>query len=176
MTTKPSKVLIIGSGPIIIGQASCHSERSEESVLHGTRTDSSVAPIQSGLLQNDSEYYGLLVHVLKDCVNRMKEYFVYIMTNYAKTPYTGMTNNLEHRVFQHKMKLVPGFSARYDLNILAYYESTTDVKAAIAREKQIKGWLRKKKIALIEAVNPEWRDLSLEWETHEVGDPSLRSG
>ena len=89
------------------------------------------------------------------------------------------------------MKLVPGFTARYDLTALVYYEFGEDINAAIAREKQIKGWLRRKKVALIESVNPEWRDLSEDWfDCHSEGaqrpknpslygegtDPSLRSG
>ncbi len=74
-----------------------------------------------------------------------------------------MTNNLERRVYQHKHKLVPGFTSRYGLTRLVYYEETSDVRTAIAREKQIKGWLRRKKIALIESVNSEWRDLSEGW-------------
>lgn len=93
----------------------------------------------------------------------MGEYYVYIMTNYARTLYTGVTNNLERRVSEHKLKLVPGFTARYDLTTLVYYECTGDVTSAIAREKQIKGWLRKKKVALIESVNQEWKDLSVDW-------------
>ncbi len=96
-------------------------------------------------------------------MKKEKEYYVYIMTNYARTLYTGVTNDLEGRVYQHKMKLFPGFTARYDLTILVYYESTEDIMEAITREKQIKGWLRKKKVALIESVNPEWKDLSLDW-------------
>jgi putative endonuclease len=93
----------------------------------------------------------------------MAEYYVYMMTNLAHTLYTGVTNNLERRVYEHKMKLIPGFTARYDLTTLVYYEVTGDVEAAIAREKQIKGWLRSKKITLIESVNPKWKDLSNEW-------------
>jgi len=87
-------------------------------------------------------------------------YYVYIITNTSKTLYIGMTNNLERRVFQHKNKLVPGFTSKYNLNRLVYYEQTENVLSAIAREKQLKGWLRKKKIDLIEAQNPEWADLS----------------
>ena len=91
----------------------------------------------------------------------MKTYYVYIMTNHKKgTLYTGVTNDLERRIYEHKLKLVPGFTQKYGLNRLVFYEDTDDVSAAISREKQIKGWLRKKKIALIESMNPEWRDLS----------------
>ena len=94
----------------------------------------------------------------------MKKYFVYIMTNKKNgTVYVGVTSNLLRRVYEHKNKLVGGFTARYDLTRLVYFEQTDDVRAAIGREKRIKGWLRVKKIALIEGVNPGWDDLSEEW-------------
>ena len=82
------------------------------------------------------------------------------MTNRSGTLYTGVTNNLDRRVYEHKQKEAEGFTKRYNLTRLVYYEVTSDVQAAIAREKQIKGWLRKRKIALIESMNPRWRDLS----------------
>jgi putative endonuclease len=90
-------------------------------------------------------------------------YYVYIMTNHSRTLYTGVTKDLERRVYEHKQKLVPGFTSKYNITQLVYYETCADVREAIAREKQIKGWLRAKKIALIESVNPEWKDLSAEW-------------
>jgi putative endonuclease len=93
----------------------------------------------------------------------MKEYYVYIMASRSRVLYTGVTNNIRSRVEQHKMKLVPGFTERYDVTKLVYAEQTGDVRAAIGREKQIKGWLRAKKIALIESDNPGWRDLSEDW-------------
>jgi putative endonuclease len=93
----------------------------------------------------------------------MNEYYVYIMTNPWHTLYVGITRNLVLRTYEHKQKLIPGFTARYNLAKLVYYEATSDVDAAIAREKQIKGWLRKRKIALIESMNPRWEDLSLAW-------------
>jgi len=93
----------------------------------------------------------------------MKEYYVYIMTNRSGTLYIGMTNNLERRVYEHKKKLIPGFTSRYNIDRLIYYEVSNDVNAIIAREKQLKGWLRRKKIALIESVNPDWHDLSEDW-------------
>jgi putative endonuclease len=93
----------------------------------------------------------------------MKQYYVYIMTNKSKTLYIGVTDNLERRVYEHKNKLIEGFTKRYNITKLAYYEMTYDVQSAIEREKQIKGWLRRKKIALIEAMNPRWVDLSGEW-------------
>ena len=93
----------------------------------------------------------------------MSEYYVYIMTNGKRTLYTGITNNLYRRVHEHKEKLIPGFTKKYNIDYLVYVESTPDVIAAITREKQIKGWTRAKKISLIESSNPEWRDLSLDW-------------
>ncbi|HLA87600.1 MAG TPA: GIY-YIG nuclease family protein [Anaerolineales bacterium] len=93
----------------------------------------------------------------------MRHYYVYIMTNKSKTLYTGVTNNLERRVYEHKHKLVAGFTSKYNITKLVHYEETNDVQEALVREKQIKGWLRSKKIALIEVENPEWKDLSLEW-------------
>jgi putative endonuclease len=85
------------------------------------------------------------------------------MTNNSKTLYTGVTNNLERRVYEHKNKLVNSFTNKYNITKLIYYEETNDVQIALTREKKIKGWLRSKKIALIESQNPEWKDLSLEW-------------
>lgn len=91
-------------------------------------------------------------------------YFVYILTNWSnKVLYTGVTNNLERRLYEHKNKLVKGFTEKYNVNKLVYLESTTDVKAAIAREKQIKGWSRNKKNVLVESINPQWNDLSENW-------------
>ncbi len=90
----------------------------------------------------------------------MRTYFTYIVTNKKHgIPYTGMTNNLKVRVWQHKKNNVKGFASRYNLNKLVWYEEYQWVQDAIAREKEIKGWSRKKKIALIESKNPEWKDL-----------------
>jgi len=93
----------------------------------------------------------------------VRQYYLYIMANRTKTIYTGVTNNLQRRVFEHKHLMTKGFAYKYKLTKLVYYEVGRDIKVAISREKQIKGWLRKKKIALIESVNPEWKDLSEEW-------------
>lgn len=92
-----------------------------------------------------------------------KQYYVYIMSNKSKTLYTGVTDDLERRVYQHNNKLIEGFTKKYKITILVYYEETTDIRSAIAREKQIKGWRRSKKIALIESMNPQWNDLSQVW-------------
>ena len=89
------------------------------------------------------------------------EYYIYLMTNRHKNVlYTGITNNLIRRVYEHKHHLDKGsFTDRYNAELLVYYESTSDVKAAIEREKQIKGWNRKRKNKLVETKNPEWKDL-----------------
>ena len=91
----------------------------------------------------------------------VNDYYVYILTNDSGASlHTGVTNNLIRRVYEHKNGLLPGFTSKYKITRLLYYESTADVKAAIRREKEIKGWVRKKKIVLIQAMNPYWRDLS----------------
>jgi len=77
--------------------------------------------------------------------------------------YVGVTNNLERRLYEHKNKLVDGFTKKYNVNKLVYYDNTTDVKSAIEREKQIKGWVRKRKNELVETMNPNWNDLSVQW-------------
>ena len=92
-----------------------------------------------------------------------RTYYVYIMTNLARTLYVGVTNDLERRVCEHKKSLVPGFTSRYGLTTLVHFEMTDDISAAIAREKQIKSWLRARKVALIEASNAAWKDLSDGW-------------
>ena len=93
----------------------------------------------------------------------MGQYYVYIMTNRSGTLYTGITNDLARRVREHKEKLVEGFTARYNIRRLVFCEATNNVQEAIAREKQIKGWVRRKKIALIEGMNPGWEDLGAAW-------------
>ena len=93
----------------------------------------------------------------------MRQYYVYILTNETHRLYVGVTGDLYRRLYQHKHKLTPGFASKYNLRWLVYYETTTDVQSAIAREKQIKGWKRYKKVALIESENPNWLDLSAEW-------------
>jgi putative endonuclease len=98
-----------------------------------------------------------------DEVRAMNQYYVYMMTNHSGTLYVGVTNDLRRRVWEHKQKLIEGFTKRYNIMRLVYYEETPDAAAAIAREKKIKGWLRKKKIALIESFNPGWKDLSDGW-------------
>ena len=93
----------------------------------------------------------------------MGRYFVYIMTNRRHTLYIGVTNDLVRRVHEHKHKLLRGFTSRYAIDRLVYFEESDDARAAIGREKQLKGWLRARKIALIESTNPRWQDLSRSW-------------
>ena len=91
-------------------------------------------------------------------------YYVYILTNKTNTVvYVGITNNLERRIYEHKNGLFEGFTKRYNVHKLIYYEATTDVKVAIGREKQIKGWTRAKKENLVNSINPTWKDLSEEF-------------
>jgi putative endonuclease len=92
-----------------------------------------------------------------------KHCFVYILGSISGTLYTGVCSNLEDRVWQHKIKKFPGFTADYDVNRLLYYESHDNVHVAIAREKQVKRWRREKKVWLIESMNPQWVDLSSRW-------------
>lgn len=111
----------------------------------------------------------------------MRDYFVYILTNESGTLYTGVTNDLERRVYEHKHKLIKGFTKKYNITRLLYYEVIGDVRDAISREKQIKSWGRRKKLALMQSMNPRWRDLAEGWYEEGAGfaqepDPSLRSG
>ena len=89
-----------------------------------------------------------------------RRFYVYMLTNFKNTViYTGVTNDLMRRVFEHRMKLRDGFTKRYNITKLVYYEEFVDVKNALAREKRIKGGSRRKKVELIDKFNPEWRDL-----------------
>ena len=91
-------------------------------------------------------------------------YYIYILTNSKKTVlYTGVTNDLQRRVWEHKNHTNSGFTKRYNVDQLVYFETTTDVKVAIQREKSIKNLLRSKKEELISSMNPQWKDLSLEF-------------
>ena len=87
-------------------------------------------------------------------------FYVYILASRTKVLYIGVTNDLVRRIWEHQQKLVPGFTARYNVTRLVYFESGESVVSAIEREKQLKGWLRSKKVRLIESMNPSWRDLS----------------
>ena len=104
-----------------------------------------------------------------------KTYFVYIMSNRSKTLYTGITGNLIGRVRRHKLSMASQFTSKYKLDRLVYFERYEDVHKAIEREKEIKRWLRIRKIALIVSVNPAWRDLSLEWFEHHPFEPDAEA-
>jgi putative endonuclease len=95
--------------------------------------------------------------------DRERFYYVYILGSISGTLYIGVTGSLRRRVWQHKQHASDGFTAQYDVSRLLYFETFRHVGKAIAREKQLKGWRREKKIALIQKANPEWKDLSREW-------------
>jgi putative endonuclease len=93
----------------------------------------------------------------------MKGGYLYILASRSRVLYTGVTARLAHRTVQHRRKVTPGFSSKYEVNRLVYWERYDRIGTAIAREKQIKGWLRAKKVALIESKNPNWKDLAEEF-------------
>jgi putative endonuclease len=107
----------------------------------------------------------------------MRDYYVYIMTNKSRTLYVGVTNDIERRILEHKQKLIPGFTKKYNITKLVWFEAFNDVCQAIEGEKRIKGWRRSKKIALVEANNAEWTDLAHDWIANELViddlDPSV---
>jgi len=94
---------------------------------------------------------------------RDHEYFVYIVCSRSGTLYIGMTNSIYRRALEHKRRKIEGFASKYGCDRLVYYESFDDVHKAIGREKQLKGWSRAKKIALIESKNPRWEDFAEKW-------------
>lgn len=96
----------------------------------------------------------------------MKDYYVYILASHKQgTLYVGVTNDLERRIYEHKSEVTKGFTSRYGVKRLVYYEASESIEAAIAREKQLKSWKRKWKVQLIEKQNPEWVDVSTAWDT-----------
>jgi putative endonuclease len=106
----------------------------------------------------------------------VKSYFVYMMSSQRRVLYAGVTSNLEQRVFQHKQHTFGGFTAKYNVTNLVYFERYATIHAAIGREKEIKGWRREKKIALIESSNPKWNDLSYGWYQRHQYAPDKRAG
>jgi len=102
---------------------------------------------------------------------RLTQFFVYILSSRSRTLYVGVTSDLQLRVEQHRTKVFGGFTARYNIDQLVYYEMAGSTRAAFEREKQLKHWVRSKKIALIDSMNPRWIDLSSEWRM-EARDPS----
>jgi putative endonuclease len=108
---------------------------------------------------------------------RDRAYFVYIMSSVSGVLYTGSTSDLARPAYQHRHGLIPGFTRHYNVNRLVWYDVTPNARAAVAMERETKRWRREKKVGLIEATNPGWQDLSLDWtpSAHKA-DPSLRSG
>ncbi len=92
-----------------------------------------------------------------------RQFFVYILASLSRTLYTGVTRDLLRRVYEHQEGLVEGFTKRYRVTRLVYFEQTLSARSAFARERQVKRWLREKKIRLIESTNPEWLDLARDW-------------
>jgi putative endonuclease len=96
-----------------------------------------------------------------------RRYYVYILTNRSGTLYTGSTNDIQRRVWEHKHKVVGGFTAKYNIDRLVFWEDTLDLFAARDREKQIKAWTRKKRVDLVNGSNPRWLDLAADWYSDE---------
>jgi len=94
---------------------------------------------------------------------REHRYFVDILSSRTRRLYVGVTNDLERRVTEHKRRETPGFTSRYNVDRLVYYEETSDVRAALERERHIKGWVRVRKIELVQSMNPTWEDLAAGW-------------
>lgn len=109
-----------------------------------------------------------------------REYYVYMLASRSRVLYVGVTNDLQRRVWEHRNGTVESFTKRYNIHRLVWFESGSDVLAAIEREKQLKGWRREKKVALVEKGNPTWEDLAEGWFGEQgqkrEADPSLRSG
>jgi len=103
-----------------------------------------------------------------------KTYYVYILASQTRVLYVGITSNIEQRVFQHKTHAFGGFTAKYNVTNLVHFERYGTVMTAIWREKEIKGWRREKKIALIESANPKWRGLSYGWYQRHQFQPERR--
>ena len=93
----------------------------------------------------------------------MKTYYVYILSSKSGVLYVGITSDLFRRLYEHKNKLIDGFTKRYSVNRLVYFEETNDIQVALAREKEIKAWRRQKKIDLVKTSNPQWEDLAEDW-------------
>jgi len=110
--------------------------------------------------------------------------FVYLLASKSRALYVGVTADLLHRMWEHRTGALPGFTRRYGVNQLVYYETTDSPAGAIAREKQIKGWARVKKVPMIDSMNPEWHDLAEPWfvdvssddPSHPLGVTRIRSG
>jgi putative endonuclease len=108
---------------------------------------------------------------------RARAFFVYILASRSGVLYVGSTCDLARRTYQHRRGLIPGFTKQYNVNRLVWYDVTPNSRAAVEMEREIKSWRREKKVALIQATNPGWQDLAVDWLPRSDGqDPSLRSG
>ena len=104
-----------------------------------------------------------------------RTYYVYILASKRNgTLYIGVTNNLIKRVYEHKNNLIKGFTSKYNVHLLVYFEQTNDINAALQKEKQLKKWNRKWKLELIEKRNPQWKDLSEDWIPDQVGNDIVK--
>ena len=108
-------------------------------------------------VEGESKEKDLSIHLR---YNMHMSYYVYILTNKSNTLYIGVTNNLERRINEHSFKYISSFTSKYNLNKLVFYQEFTDIEDAIAAEKKVKGWTRRKKMELIKTINPEFKDLS----------------
>ena len=102
--------------------------------------------------------------------------WIYIVSSHSRCLYIGVTSDLRGRVWEHKSGVIEGFTKKYKINRLVYHDFFPDIESAIAREKQLKGWRREKKIALIEKQNPTWQDLSRDWYDLEPADQKRAAG
>jgi putative endonuclease len=136
--------------------------RSEASLVVGEQPALST-PVGIVMLSHSEASLGALHLGRNRRIQPRNAIHVYMLTNVSRTLYVRVTNNLERRMYEHKHKLMSGFTRKYNLTILVFFEETSDILAALAREKQIKGWTREKKLALIEAGNPTWSDLSMDF-------------
>ena len=108
---------------------------------------------------------------------RHKAMYAYVLASVTRRLYVGVTNDLVRRVWQHRTGAIPGFTRKYSITRLVYFESFDDPMVAIKREKQLKSWARVKKLTLVESMNPSWMDRAEDWfENARRADPSLRSG
>ncbi len=126
-----------------------------------------------GLSSRGPKARGICCSLVRFPPMEQTQFAVYILASRSRTLYVGVTRDLRRRLWQHREKLVAGFTAKFNIHRLVWYELTPNVAAAIAREKEIKAWRRNKKVALIESRNPTWDDLAAEW--YGTADSSLRS-
>ena len=127
--------------------------------LHFAQGDRGGGHSEKGVARRRISHLSFII-ILYNSLMDKKQYYVYILANKLNTVlYTGITNNIKRRVYEHKNKLVKGFTKTYNVDKLVYYEVFDDPYNAISREKKIKGWIRKKKVELINSFNPTWKDL-----------------